>query len=939
MGSIHYRTPNVLAIDGRGLPVRQNVYLRSQVATTATALISRQCYNAAGHLMEQWDPRLFGQAPNANQASLYTLTGNSLRSDSVDAGWRLVLPGLAGEILKLWNERGNHWHITYDPRLRPLLLEENSQAEPETDAFIYADAMADPTYNRRGELLEQIDSSGVVRLDSYGLSGESLRQVRRFADATAYTTELTYDALGTPIGRADAGGHRQSLQLDICGQLKRVDVQLKGHARAQPILLDAHYNAAGQVERQDTANGVTSRWTYDPANDLLSTLKTGKPDEALCQNLAYFYDPVGNVLRVEDHSVATVYCANQRVDGHRDFTYDSLYRLTSASGLEGDLPHLQPGLPAPLVPIDPGRRFNYTQFYDYDTGNNLTRLRHVRTGNNHTQTLRIDPHSNRGVRWAEGDPEPVFDALFDAHGNQLHLQRGAQPLVWDARDQLSKVTLLKRDNGLSDDDETYLYSQGERVSKTQTRAGTRHETRYLPGLEIRLAHNGEELHVITCLLSHGQVRCLHWESGQPSGIEADQLRYSLDDHLGSSALELDRNAALISLEHYYPFGGTAWHAARSEVEAGYKTLRYSGQEMDASGLYYYGARYYAPWLQRWVSSDPAGDLDGLNLYGFVGNNPIIFTDFSGLMLETPAQRDARKALAATQLQRWKTLSRLNREVEKFIYIMKLTSRRASEAQSQLANHRSAADHAQSAAVRIGAHVGAQVVSYGMGVAVGIGSAALGSAAGPPGIIMGAALGFVTSKAVSVGLDYALERLSLSSAVNFKSRKLDPDRIVRRGEYRTMDFSSYAQIKARHLIEATYAPTQKNVLKLGKEATVIGTKAALKATGNIAANEIGAVVNAVAGTIEIIHEVSTAGRTLSEEKLARADTHITDMISVLNVQMDYVDTLFDEAGVEAIDTYRPLSKMFGPSNGITRRGLRREMEATVGRLKQTQAALR
>ncbi|XVN17098.1 RHS repeat domain-containing protein [Pseudomonas corrugata] len=168
-------------------------------------------------------------------------------------------------------------------------------------------------------------------------------------------------------------------------------MQLKGHARAQQILLDAHYNAAGQVERQDTANGVITRWTYDPANDLLSTVKTGKTDAALCQNLAYFYDPVGNVLRIDDLSVATVYCANQRVDGHRDFTYDSLYRLASASGLEGDIPHLQPGLPQLFIPIDPGRRFNYTQFYDYDTGNNLTRLRHVRTGNNHTQTLRISP--------------------------------------------------------------------------------------------------------------------------------------------------------------------------------------------------------------------------------------------------------------------------------------------------------------------------------------------------------------------------------------------------------------------------------------------------------------------------------------------------------------------------------------------------------------------
>ncbi|XVN14644.1 hypothetical protein QZH46_29055 [Pseudomonas corrugata] len=127
--------------------------------------------------------------------------------------------------------------------------------------------------------------------------------------------------------------------------------------------------------------------------------------------------------------------------------------------------------------------------------------------------------------------------------------------------------------------------------------------------------------------------------------------------------------------------------------------------------------------------------------------------------------------------------------------------------------------------------------------------------------------------------------------------------------------------------------------MGKEATVTGTKAALKATGNTAANEIGAVVNAVAGTIEIIHEIGKASQTLSEEKLTRADTYINDMINVLNLQMDYVDTLFDEAGVEAIDTYRPLSKMFGPSNGITRRGLRREMEATIGQLRQTQKALR
>jgi insecticidal toxin complex protein TccC len=135
--------------------------------------------------------------------------------------------------------------------------------------------------------------------------------------------------------------------------------------------------------------------------------------------------------------------------------------------------------------------------------------------------------------------------------------------------------------------------------------------------------------VITLPGGHGSVRCLHWVSGKPAKIADDQLRYSLDDHLDSCALELDQQAQVISEEGYYPFGATAWYARGSEVDVDYKTIRYSGKEMDDSGLYYYGARYYAPWLQRWVSADPAGAVDGLNLYAMVGNNPLLYVDKSG----------------------------------------------------------------------------------------------------------------------------------------------------------------------------------------------------------------------------------------------------------------------------------------------------------------------
>ncbi|WLH96895.1 hypothetical protein PSH58_05685 [Pseudomonas hefeiensis] len=181
MTSVHFHTPEVIAVDGRGLPVRQTMYLRSQASPLAAALISRQHHNLIGHLVEQWDPRLFGHAPKPNQANLYNLAGHALRSDSVDAGWRLELPGLAGETRQRWDQRANHWRIAYDLQLRPIALEENGQAE--VDTFTYADATADADHNLRGQLFEQSDPSGTVHLDSYGLSGEPLRQVRRFTDA------------------------------------------------------------------------------------------------------------------------------------------------------------------------------------------------------------------------------------------------------------------------------------------------------------------------------------------------------------------------------------------------------------------------------------------------------------------------------------------------------------------------------------------------------------------------------------------------------------------------------------------------------------------------------------------------------------------------------------------------------------------------------------
>jgi RHS repeat-associated protein len=107
-------------------------------------------------------------------------------------------------------------------------------------------------------------------------------------------------------------------------------------------------------------------------------------------------------------------------------------------------------------------------------------------------------------------------------------------------------------------------------------------------------------------------------------------RYQFDNHLGSACLELDDAGGVITYEEYYPHGGTAYQAGRSAAEVSLKRYRHTGKERDEeSGLYYHGARYRAPWLCRWTSCDPAGLGDDVNLYTFVRNNPVFFTDPTG----------------------------------------------------------------------------------------------------------------------------------------------------------------------------------------------------------------------------------------------------------------------------------------------------------------------
>ncbi|MCI5136959.1 MAG: RHS repeat-associated core domain-containing protein, partial [Candidatus Electrothrix sp. AR1] len=116
------------------------------------------------------------------------------------------------------------------------------------------------------------------------------------------------------------------------------------------------------------------------------------------------------------------------------------------------------------------------------------------------------------------------------------------------------------------------------------------------------------------------------ENGDP--LHRPLVRYQLGNHLGSASLELDSNAALISYEEYHPYGTTAFQLYAQEVSR--KRYRYTGMERDEeTGLNYHSARYYALWLGRWCSCDPIGIGDGVNLYRYSKNSPLVYYDRKG----------------------------------------------------------------------------------------------------------------------------------------------------------------------------------------------------------------------------------------------------------------------------------------------------------------------
>ncbi len=602
----------------------------------------------------------------------HDMEGRVLFTESMDAGNSWVLPDADDRPAFSWDALGVEVEYEYD-RLDRLVSTHvrGNGLDHRVEERIYGESLPDAAArNMRGRLVTVRDQAGETSVELYDPGGDTLRTTQRLRVdlgepdwrrpvplGESFVAEVSHDALGRPRREVLPDGTIRATDFLRGGGVTQVRITTPdGRLADVPVVNGAEFDAHGQRTFVRLGNGIEINYGYDRQTARLVTQTTRLGSRRL-QDIRYSYDPVGNLIRLDDlvHNPGpSSFIQGVTMPARRVYSYDAHYRLASATGrvhqalLEHDyIPTVGTLKGTRHLRLNNGAALEeFTQRYSYDTANNIRQIRHVGRSRSWTTEMWISASSNRSLPRLDpgGIALPDPESHFDARGNltrMSHLRR----VEWSWRNTLSRAVIIERP-GATDDDEAYTYGADRmRVRKVATRVVNGRQLEviekvYLGATERkRVLRNGRViLERWTIRVSHdqGRVVLVHRWITDARARETDQpdrprIVYQLTTHQNSSAIEIDQEGNLVSYEEYFPYGGTAFIAGDSTREVELKEYRYMGKERDdTTSLYYYGHRYYAPWMGRWLSPDPIGPDDDLNLYQFVLSNPINLVDADGL---------------------------------------------------------------------------------------------------------------------------------------------------------------------------------------------------------------------------------------------------------------------------------------------------------------------
>ena len=405
----------------------------------------------------------------------------------------------------------------------------------------------------------------------------------------SYDNACRLTKVTTPFGTT-------AYEYDLLDRLTRV-VDRNGYATVY------EYDANGNRTAVHYANGFTTTYDYDLLNRLICE-KTVDINGDIVVQYIYTLGAAGERKSVTE------------LDRTVEYSYDSLYRLTSETITEGE-----------KVTV-------YT--YAYDNVSN----RILKTENG-AETAYVYNALNQLV----SDSETSYE--YDLNGNLIRVIGSAQSALYEynSENKLIKATVQ---NGVLVTEETYTYDySGNRTSKTTHRSdGVTEYVKYLND-------NSSLTNVLAEIGSEGSVQAYYTIGADLISQERDgNVSVYLYDGHGSVVGLANESGVVTDTYSYDAFGNLLKYTGSTK-----NCYRYCGEQFDeTTGLYYLRARYMDTSTGRFISQDTyqgtINDPVSLHKYLYANANPVMYSDPSGYSVENDAYYFQQAWLSIEQAQEY-----------------------------------------------------------------------------------------------------------------------------------------------------------------------------------------------------------------------------------------------------------------------------------------------
>ena len=473
---------------------------------------------------------------------------------------------------------------TYDATGNPLTTTYSASE----DGKIPAASTVTKTYDTNNRL--STESNGIAGYTyTYDANGNMLTAVYSYGGHD-YNFTYTYDGNNSLTSITYPDGIKLDYAPDAFGlpsQVKRVD---NGHADL--LIHDINYSNYKKISSYEFSGSFLEH-DFDPMGRISGIIAgTGTPTAIGTKyvDLTYTYDGMNNVKTVTDNLDQTQ---------NRTFGYDAANRMTTANGSWGN------------------------GSYTYDNLNNISKYN---LGDNISEKYTYNTTNNQ-LNSVAGTANKAF--TYDANGNVI--SNGKDTFLYNAANQLIKVTGTSGSGQAIEVD--YLYDAASHVvSYTETVAGAKKQpvfTIYDDKGDLLYSIDPNKKETKDYIYLDGkQVAISKHATGDTTTLDTS---YYVNDALGSPTASINNSGALSWHRHYQPYGKEIENKDTSINHTSFTGKRLYGD----IALVNMNARFYDPVVGRFMGYDPAPvtseNLFSFNRYAYANNNPMLYTDPTGLL--------------------------------------------------------------------------------------------------------------------------------------------------------------------------------------------------------------------------------------------------------------------------------------------------------------------